>query len=468
MANLLAMAGQQLHRRAPDTAMAATLPNIVFVMVDDMDARMVDDLPRLRSLLAHRGLTFTAAYTAAPVCCPARASFLRGQYPHNTGVLANGPPQGGFSAFRNNGNEASTVATWLQDAGYRTGLIGKYLNDYEKSPKHVPQGWNDWFVYAGEGKYFTYAVSDKGKIRKYGEKKKRNKHYQTDVLTRKAVSFINATPQAQPLFLYLSPSAPHEPATPAKRHKKKDLTRSGAPRVPSFNEEDPSDKPGIWKNRGALKGSRIRDIDRIYVKQLKSMFAVEDMIDDVMSALEARNRLDNTYIIFASDNGYHHGEHRIGLDKNTPFEESTRTPLMIVGPGIEAGATTDALASLIDLGPTFAEWAGVSPPDFVDGRSLVPLLAGSPPAGWRDALVSELLRGVKGGFRVLRTGPYVYTAYGDGERELYDLSVDPYQLDNIAGSAPQALLNELQSRNDAFATCGDGGQTTCQQVDGGS
>jgi N-acetylglucosamine-6-sulfatase len=468
MANLLAVASQRVTGNGPDAAMAATLPNIVFVMVDDMDARMVEDLPGLRALLADRGLTFTSAYTAAPVCCPARASFLRGQYPHNTGVLANGPPQGGFGAFRDNGHEASSVATWLQGAGYRTGLIGKYLNDYEKSPKHVPAGWNDWFVYAGEGKYLTYAVSDRGKIRQYGDKKKRNKHYQTDVLTRKAVSFISATPAAQPLFLYLTPSAPHEPATPAKRHKKSELARTSAPRVPSFNEEDVGDKPGIWKDRGLLTGSRIRDIDGTYARQLKSMLAVEEMLQDVIAALQAQNRLDNTYVVFASDNGYHHGEHRIGLDKNSPFEESTRTPLMVVGPGIPAGATTDAMVSLIDLGPTFAELAGVDPPSFVDGRSLVPLFDGNPPPDWRDAVISELLNGPNGGFRVLRTGPYVYTAYGNGERELYDLSVDPYQLDNIAGSAPQALLNELQARIDDFGICGSDGHATCQAVDGGS
>lgn len=437
-------------------------------MVDDMDARMVEDLPRLSSLLADRGLSFSSAYTAAPVCCPARASFLRAQYPHNTGVLANGPPQGGYGAFRGGGLEASTVAIWLQDAGYRTGLIGKYLNDYEKSPKRVPPGWNDWFVYAGDGKYTNYAVSDKGKLRQYGEKKKRNKDYQTDVLTRKAVSFINATPETQPLFLFLAPSAPHEPAMPAGRHKKTDVTRSQAPRVPSFDEADVSDKPGFWKNRASLHPSRIRDIDHLYVKQLKSMFAVEDMIQDVLDTLAAKNRLDNTYLFFASDNGYHHGEHRIGLDKNSPFEESTRTPLMVIGPGVPSGLATDALVSLIDLGPTFAELAGVNPPAFVDGRSLAPLLDGNPPAGWRDALVSELLKGPAGGFRLLRTGSHAYTAYGNGEHELYDLRVDPYQLDNIAASAPPALLGDLQARLSALATCGGDTAVTCQAADGGT
>jgi len=449
-------------------AAAVTRPSFVVIMVDDMDARMIEDLPRLKSLTADRGLSFTSAYTAAPVCCPARASFLRAQYPHNTGVLANGPPQGGFGAFRNGGMEASTVATWLQDAGYRTGLIGKYLNDYEKLLKHVAPGWNRWFVYGGKGKYYTFRVSDQGKVRTYGDGKKKGKQYQTDVLTSKAQQFISGTPAAQPFFLYLAPSAPHEPATPAGRYRKAATTRPGAPRVPSFNEADISDKPDIWRIQNALDGKNISAIDTVYVKQLKTMFSVEDMMQRVLDTLAATNRLANTYIIFTSDNGYHHGEHRVGSEKNTPFEESTRVSLNVVGPGVPAGATTDGLASAIDIGPTLAELAGVSPPGFVDGRSLVPLFDGGVPGSWRDALISELLLGPKGGFVMLRSGSYAYTAYGDGDRELYDLSEDPYQLDNIASTAPASLLSSLEAQLDAMASCGEDGLATCQAVDGGN
>jgi N-acetylglucosamine-6-sulfatase len=466
MAAMMGVVAQAVSTRSPRPALAVTAPNIVLVMADDMDARMLDDLPGLQALLVEKGLSFTSAYTGAPVCCPARAAFLRGQYPHNNGVLANGPPQGGFTGFRNRGNEASTVATWLQDAGYRTALIGKYLNEYEKALKHIPAGWNRWFAYGGKGKYTTYLVSDEGKVRQYGKDKK-NKHYQTDILPRKAVEFIRSTPENKPLFLYLTPSAPHAPAKPADRHRKAAIPADQAPRVPSFNEDDLSDKLGIWSKRGPLKGKSIRNIDSNYLKQVKSMLAVENMIEDVIAALEDAGRLNNTYIVFTSDNGLHHGEHRIGLDKNTPFEESTRAPLVVVGPGVPAGASSDAMVSLIDLGPTFADLAGTTAPDFVDGRSLTPLLDGSTPPGWRDAVISELLRGPKKGFVVLRSGPYVYTAYGDGDRELYDLSVDPYQLENIAASAPQSLLDDLEARLDALAACGGTG-TACQSVDGGA
>lgn len=464
---ILLVLAQAVPLAAPRHAAAATAPNIVVVMVDDMPARMVEDLPGMQELFTDQGLSFTSFYAAAPQCCPSRASFLRGQYPHNTGVLKNGPPQGGYGAFRNNGLEGSTVATWLQDAGYRTGLIGKYLNGYEKFSKRVPTGWNRWFVYAGEGKYTTWDVSDQGKLRTYG-KKKQNKHYQTDVLADKAVGFINTAPDDSPLFLFFSPSAPHEPATPAPRHKKAAVARDGAPRPPSFNEEDMGDKSSAWRGRGTLPGKRLRDIDRLYVKQLKTMLSVEGAVERIVAALEAESRLANTYLVFTADNGVHHGEHRIASGKQTPFEESILAPLIVVGPGVPSGATIDAMASNIDLGPTFAEIAGTTAPAFVDGRSLVPLLDGNPPGSWREAVVAEFPVGPGGGFVVLRSGPHSYTAYENGEHELYDLGSDPYQIDNVFDSAPQPLRDDLQAQLDALATCGETGPTTCQEADGGA
>ncbi len=225
----------------------------------------------------------------------------------------------------------------------------------------------------------------------------------------------------------------------------------------------------FWSGRGRLTGSTINNIDRLYVKQLRSMFAVEDMIADVLTNLERTGRLGNTYLFFMSDNGLHHGEHRIGSEKNTPFEESIRSPLIVIGPGVPAGARIDAMASNIDLGPTFAQLSGIAAPDFVDGRSLVPVLDGTVPAGWRDAILSELLNGPpSGGFSVLRSGSYAYFAYGAGVRELYDLAADPYQLDNIITSAPQALVDDLETRFAALAACGSAGPAPCQQADGGS
>lgn len=458
---------QALSLGASPPARAATLPNIVVVMVDDMEARMVDDLPRLRALFPERGLSFTSFYVQ-PVCCPARASFLRAQYPHNTGVLRNGPPNGGYGAFHNGGNEESTIATWLQDAGYRTGLFGKYLNDYEKSPRRVPPGWDRWFVHAGGGKYTAFTISDQGKVRQYGKKKKKARQYQTDVLARQAVAFINNTANDTPLFLFLSPPAPHEPATPAKRDKKAPVERNQAPRTPSFNEADMSDKSSVWRDRDAISGKRIKEIDSFYTRRLRSMFAVEDMVADVLETLETTNRLDNTYVFFLADNGHHQGEHRIPEKKQTPFEEVIRSPLFVLGPGVPAGAETDARSSIVDLGSTFAELAGITAPDFVDGRSLVPFLDGGSASGWREAVIAELEGGAGGGFVALRSGPHAYIKYDSGAVELYDLEADPYQLDNIIESAPPALVTALEEQMQAMAACGVEGPARCQEVDGGA
>jgi arylsulfatase A-like enzyme len=473
MAAVMVLLAQVLPLAALQPAMAATTPNIIVVMVDDMDVRMVDNLPRLKTLLADHGLSFSSFYAPSPVCCPARASFLRGQYPHNTGVLANDPPQGGVSTFRARGDEESTVATWLQDAGYRTALIGKYLNGYENIPKHVPPGWDRWFVYAGKGKYTRYTMSDQGKLVKYGNRntkklRKQERDYQTDVLTEEAVEFVESTDAAQPFFLYLSPATPHEPATPAPRHKDAPVATEQAPRLPSFNEVDMSDKPAIWSSHPPLSDEDISAIDELYVKQLRSMYAVEDMIDEVMTALADTGRLDNSYIFFTSDNGLHHGEHRIGSEKNTEFEESIRVPLIVMGPDVPSGVTTDALTTMIDLGPTFADLAGVDPPGFVDGRSLAPILGGETPSDWRDKLISELLLTINGGLVVLRSGPYAYVEWGWGDRELYDLENDPYQLDNIYYRASQGVIDDLSIELDALATCGITGPATCQAVDGGN
>jgi arylsulfatase A-like enzyme len=290
-----------------------------------------------------------------------------------------------------------------------------------------------------------------------GKKKFKKRQYQTDLLARNAVQFINTTPADKPLFLYLAPSAPHAPAIPADRHRRAATTRGGAPRVPSFDAGDMSHK-------------RVKAADSLYVKQLRAMFAVEDMIADVIDALREQNRLDNTYLFFASDNGLHHGEHGIVNNKNTPFEESIRTPLIVLGPGVPAGQTTEAMASLIDLGPTFAALAGVAAPDFVDGRSLKPVLqSGNTPVGWRTTVLSELLRGPKKGLTALRTGPHAYVAYGDGDRELYDLEHDPYELDQLYETAPSSLKDDLEAQYQALHDCGaEGGEpTTCQDADGG-
>ena len=471
-------------------ARAAALPNIVLIVTDDQDVRSLKQMPNVHKRIERMGTSFSNFLVSTPGCCPSRASILRGQYTHNHGVLfsdptpgGSGPPDGGWEAFHDLGLERSTVATWLQARNYRTALVGKYLNGYgaDGNPTTVPLGWSEWYA-STSVKYFDYEVVENGRVVHYGNDPK---DYLTDVLSRKARDFVRrAREDRKPFFLYLAPRAPHDPATPAPRHEGK-FTRTKAPRVPSFNEDDVSDKPAYVRDAPRLSRDDIRWIDAEYRDRLRSLQAVDEMVGDLFETLKNTNALDDTYVFFTSDNGYLLGEHR-RAGKGMPYEESIRVPLLVRGPGVRAGVV-DALASNIDLAPTIAELARVDPaevPDFVDGRSLVPLLRGKEPERWREAtLVLAADRrepvGFVGevgdeprnpGFAALRLKDRVYVEYPrTGERELYDLRDDPYQLTNLAPSADPADLERLSAWLAALVACGSDPDdaTTCAAAENG-
>lgn len=474
---------------------AASPPNIVFILTDDLDARSVACMPNVQRLLAEQGATFTNFFITTPLCCPSRSSILRGQYAHNHGVLSNSGPEGGFPTFYRLGDERSTVATWLDDSGYRTGLIGKYLNRYPKSatPNHVPPGWDDWHAFVAStgddetGSYYTgYTMNENGTLVSYGHDPE---DYSTDVLRDKARSFIEDSAAAdQPFFLYLAPYAPHGPSTPAPRHTN-DFLSEQAPRVPSFDEADISDKPAWVRSFPELSPNQIALIDERYRRRLRSLLAVDEMVASLIQTLEATGTLDNTYIVFASDNGFHLGEHRLPVGKSTPYDESVRVPLIVRGPAVPAGVEVDQFALNIDLAPTFAELAAAQAAAFVDGRSIVPLLGGPDPSEWRQGFLIEhfvrsdfeavatpvtsvtepegaLETGISPvdapHYSAVRTPQYLYVEYGDGERELYDLQTDPYALQNLAATADPTLLAGLSASLAALEDCAE---NTCREAE---
>lgn len=446
----------------PITAQAAR-PNIIFILTDDLDAKSITYMPRLKSLLADQGVTFANFFVTTSLCCPSRSSILRGQYVHNHRVYTNTPPSGGFELFHGLGRENSTIATWLRAGGYRTVLMGKYLNGYpdRAAPAYVPPGWEEWYSPARGGyANFNYTLNENGKLVPYGT---RPGDYMTDVLSRKAVDVIQrSTRDGRPFFIYLATYAPHAPATPAPRHA--DLFSDvKLPRPPSFNEADVSDKPQWVQNRPLLPDRVVAQLDEHYRTRLRSLAAVDEMIAALVEALLAAGSLDRTYIFFSSDNGFHMGEHRLPAGKNTVYEEDIRVPLVVRGPGVASGQTREHLAMNIDLAPTFAAVARVPVPEFVDGRSLLPILQVRPPAfaQWRQVFVAEHFRGAplpagQPGRRLgpqtipdafaLRASDFVYIEYETGERELYDLRVDPHELRSLVALAPPALLTRLSAR----------------------
>jgi arylsulfatase A-like enzyme len=457
----------------------ARRPNIVFVLVDDLDETggpYWKAMPKTRALVADRGTVFTNAFATNPLCCPARATILTGQYTHNNGV---------WSVYEQSIGDAEqrTLAVRLGDAGYTTGFAGKYLNGYERRPDRVPPGWDEWFGLAGRflGGY-GYEANHNGTIETFGRAKR---DYQTDVLTREALSFIDDTEadDAQPFFLHLTPSAGHWPMRPARRHTDNRFADDPLPRRPNFDEADIADKP-LWLRDGvpSLDAAAVENETERYRRAMGSLLAVDDMVDAVARRLRALGELEDTIFVFSSDNGYNRGAHRL-REKAAPYDESTRVPLAIAGPGIDQG-TVRRLVGHVDYAPTLLELAGVEIPDDVDGQSFVSLLRGDDAPVRRDLLVE--FRGEYGGlvlldtrqdvenalaaeglgrltptYRAIRTIRWLYVEWyaGDAhEYELYDLRADPYQLENLLAQ-PEAtaehaqITARLQARLEQLATC---------------
>jgi arylsulfatase A-like enzyme len=369
---------------------------------------------------------------------------MRGQYPHNTKVWINDGHNGGWQAYKDNGNEADNVATRLNTAGYRTGLFGKYLNHY-KNTRYIPPGWDEWFAPWGNN-YFNYDANDNGTLKHFGTS---TSDYKTDVQTRRTLAFIGTSAtQGKPFFAYVAPSAPHQPATPAPRdkHTYDNLT---APRPPSFNERDVSDKPPWIRQLPRLSDSRKAQIDNVHEKRAESLQAVDDLVAGVVDKLRDKGVLSNTYIFFTSDNGYHEGEHRIPAKKWRPYEEDIHMPLLVRGPGVRAGSTTHKLTLNTDYLPTFTDLAGTQTPPYVDGSSLKPVLNGSV-TSWRSAILLEAAAEYTPAYRGIRTigsANQKYVEYEGGARELYYLGRDPYELNNrYPATKPSAgLVSRLQA-----------------------
>ena len=435
-------------------AQTTSRPNFVFIMTDDLDERSMEQLGGIRSIMNANGVTFENAYVTYPLCCPSWASMLRGQYPHNHDILYNAPPLGGEWKFRNSGRDRSTIATWLNDAGYQTKYIGRYIKGYDGLYK--PPGWDEWYVIMGD--FFKLSDPTTAKVNDNGQETTLGGN-STDVFADKSSDFIRrSSANPEPFFVMVGTNAPHTPPEVATRHQDQFAT-TPLPKPPNFNEVDVSDKPA-WVRKYPLRTQPDFDVfEKEYRNRLRSMLAVEDLLRQTITTLQETGELDNTYIFFTSDNGFHMGHHRFWMDKKTPYEEDIGVPLMVRGPGVPAAAVRNQLVINSDFAPTIAELAGVNIPSFVDGKSFVPLLSTSPPSSWRTAFLEEGYIPPEDGFPVpphksVHTQQYMFTEYDTGERELYDLNADPYQLRSISRTAnTEQLYSTLESRLNALRAC---------------
>jgi arylsulfatase A-like enzyme len=474
-------------------AEAATRPNIVFVLLDDLDLRTASDaaiMPHVHQRLTVEGATFTRAYTEYALCSPSRATMLTGLYAHNSGVRRNATPFGGFETFHANRLHDRSVNKFLQAAGYRTALVGKFINGYPRTApfNFVPPGWDYWAVSPNPLR-FNYQINENGRLIRFGSAPT---DYDTDVYTAKARGFIDAAADArQPFALYLWYGSIHAPVQGAPRHVNLFNTAT-VPRTPSFNEADVSDKPPFLRT-ASMTPAQIQSMDEAYRQRLRALQSVDEGVEAIYQLLRQRGLLGNTYLVFTSDNGFHLGEHRHRVTKGFAFEESIHVPLLVRGPGVPAGRRIDRLIGNADLAPTFARWGGLTAPVEFDGRSFASLLAAANPAGvpWRESLPLSkqpetkapvttpfpyiVDPALKAGYRCIdtsgrsftqmqgvRTARYVLTHYFSGDMELYDTAADPFELNNRICSGPAAVRATLRTRAAQLAACRG---ATCRRIE---
>jgi arylsulfatase A-like enzyme len=479
----LAPVGAGGAKKAPKGKKKQARPNIVLVMTDDQAAEQQRFMPKTNALLGKGGVTFTNSFVTYSLCCPSRATWLTGQYPHNHGVRTNTPPSGGYSKLAP--TMGNTLPAWLQKAGYHTGHVGKFLNGYgTTSPDtEIPAGWSEWYgsldnpdAYTG-GTYsmYGYTLNENGAIVHYGSTPDvvDPATYQTDVYSAKAADFIaRRAPKDKPFFLSVAPLASHgEGPAPADNNPRAAPRHEGTldgvipPTKPSFNEADVSDKPQAIQTLALMNDNQQELTRQRYRARAESLLAVDEMVGNIAATLKRKGELDDTVIIFTSDNGFFHGEHRVRSGKVRLYEESIRVPLLIRGPGIPKGKVRKQPVANIDLAPTIADLADAKPRRRLDGRTLIPfardgLFSPGRPIGieaFFNADPEEDPETPPTNFQAVRTDRYIYAEYGNGEQELYDLFSDPYELQSLHANPSfggvKAALDRLLART---APCAGG------------
>lgn len=444
----------------PAVAAQAAQPNVIVFMTDDQNVSSLEVMPNVRALLTQQGVTYTNNFVSYPLCCPSRATYLTGQYPHNHDVMWNSAPDGGYYKLR--GNE--TLPVWMRRAGYQTAHIGKYLNGYgTQDPLEIPPGWGEWYGSIDPTTYrmWGYTLNENGVLRTYGQDSVEDPAlYQTDVYRAKAVDYINRKAPGGPFFLSVATLAPHTEGgfaanngnrnpRPAPRHRGAFADRA-LPKPPSYDEADVSDKPAHIRSLPRITATAEAQILRTYRSRLESLLAVDEAVAAIVEALRANGELANTLFIFTSDNGWLQGEHRIRSGKIHPYEESIRVPLILRGPGLAANTQRTTQASNIDLAPTVLAAGGATPGIVVDGRSLLPVSTGVRP------LLIETGPRPDGSrwYAAVRVPRFLYVEHSTGELELYDLQLDPYQLRSRHNDpAYQEVLASLAVELDRLMAC---------------
>ncbi|KAJ2749048.1 hypothetical protein GGI19_005855 [Coemansia pectinata] len=439
-------------------------PNFVVILTDDQDQLMnsLDYQPYVKRHFIDEGTSFTKYYTTSAMCCPSRVSLWLGQFAHNHNVTDESRPHGSYYKFQAGHLDDSWLPVWLQEEGYSNHYIGKFINGVNKDNTVAPKGWDHFEPLVSPGIYnFTNPIFslNGGPLESFPGV------YQTDLILNKSLARIDALVEKKkesdnPFLLVISPTAPHDeiqgdgtftPPVPADRHKHL-FPNAKVPRTPNFNPAV-QDKVGWIGELPLLSPLQVEEIDHHYRQRLRSLQATDELVDSVVKKLAANDLLDNTYLIYTTDNGYHLGQHRLFAGKQTPIENDINIPFIIRGPGIAKKQIKTNPATHSHFPATVLDLAGIKRPTNLDATSLFdPEHTESFNVEFWSNQFTEggsKLKNKKNSYKALRLisqkHDLYYSVWCTHEHEFYDMKVDPYQLTNKYPAADRKLLDRLDA-----------------------
>ncbi|MGK2955465.1 MAG: sulfatase family protein [Solirubrobacterales bacterium] len=500
-------------------------PNIVLIQADDLVRSDIRYMPNVQRVIQRGGTTFTNYNAPYPLCGPARASLLTGQLAHNNGVLANFKGNdGGYYRLRDlpgRRNEKNSLGPWMHQAGYRTGFVGKYLNDYGTLDRtEIPSGWDSWKALIDQSTYdyYNYAMNLNGKVKYWGDPTyaeshlelgtmavtdtpttfgelfaafqeaydpfdyfgwQRSRDYTMDVNGKMANQFVQGSVKSRkPFFLYyatpgphaedtnhlqgLRPGAPDPDPRPPKRYEHT-FDNVKLPEPPAFNEADVSDKASNVSGLAELTEEQIETVTKSYRGRLGTVKSIDDQVGKIVKSLKRSGELDDSILMFTSDNGYLQGEHRLAASKFMPYENALRIPMLMSGPGINANQRLSGVGLDIDIAPTVVAAAKAKAGRLMDGISLLAAAKGQKKLPKRNIPMeaerplfkfTTPLTAFDVPFYGVKTDRYKYIHWSFEERELYDMKKDPNELENIANDPDMAgVVAELEQEALQLSKC---------------
>ncbi|XP_051896818.1 glucosamine (N-acetyl)-6-sulfatase (Sanfilippo disease IIID), b [Pristis pectinata] len=467
-----------------------TRRNIVLILTDDQDVELggMTPMKKTRALIGDAGVTFTNAFVVTPLCCPSRSAILTGKYPHNHLVRNNSLSGNCSSVHWQKVMEPQAFSVYLKKRGYQTFYAGKYLNQYGHpavgGTAHVPMGWDHWHGLVGNSKYYNYTLSVNGAAERHNGNYQ--KDYLTDLIANRSVEFLESRKHDVPFFMVLATPACHSPWTAAPRYTKSYVTVK-APRHGSFNVHGKNKHWLIRQAKTPMKNTSIEFLDSVYKRRWQTLLSVDDLVEKVINKLEEVKELNNTYIFYTSDNGYHTGQFSLPIDKRQLYEFDIRVPLLVRGPGIKPKQDIKEPILNIDLAPTFLNIAGYDELKSMDGMSFLPLVDPSQnKTHWRtdflveytgegsdrsdpscpsvgpgetecfpDCVCEDSFNNTYACVRTLSKSNLQYCEFADSENfvEVYNLTSDPHQLTNIVKHVNPSLLVKMNQRLIKLESC---------------